>query len=144
MRIHDVNVLVGAFREDTVDHSRFRAAFDVDVLGGMAWGYSPLMLAGFIRIVTNSRVFNTPNTTAEATRFADSLVGQPNSIEVLPGVRHWSIFRELCLATNATGNLVPDAYHAALAIEAGADLVTADRDFAQFDGLRSIHPFLIA
>jgi predicted nucleic acid-binding protein len=46
----------------------------------------------------------------------------------------------LCLAANARGNLVPDAYLAALTIEAGAELATCDGDFARFPGLRHFNP----
>jgi len=53
----------------------------------------------------------------------------------MPGARHWGIFRGLCLSANATGNRAPDAYLAALAIESGAEWVTADRAFERFDGL---------
>ncbi|MEN8376929.1 MAG: PIN domain-containing protein, partial [Gemmatimonadota bacterium] len=57
-----------------------------------------------------------------------------------PGPRHWSIFRDLCEAVDARGNLVPDAYLAALAIENGAEWITTDRDFTRFPGLRMRHP----
>jgi predicted nucleic acid-binding protein len=53
-----------------------------------------------------------------------------------PGERHWSIFRRLCTEAKVKGNLVPDAYFAALAIEAGCDWITTDRDFSRFGGLR--------
>ena len=58
-----------------------------------------------------------------------------------PGPRHWDIFERLCRAADATGNLVPDAYLAALAVEHGAELISADRDFARFAGVRWRHPF---
>lgn len=134
-------MLVGAFREDAADHERFKSALDRDVLSELSWGYSTLILSGFIRIVTNRRIFNTPTPPGEAVAFAESLASQPNAIELRPGDRHWTIFSRLCLDTNASGNLVPDAYYASLAIEAGAEFVTADADFALFPGLRWVHPF---
>ena len=57
-----------------------------------------------------------------------------------PGPGHWAIFRSLCEAVGAKGNLVPDAYIAALAIEHGLELVTTDRDYARFPGLKWRHP----
>lgn len=57
-----------------------------------------------------------------------------------PRPRHWGIFVDPCRAANAKGDLVPDAYHAALAIEHACDWVTTDRDFALFPGLRWHHP----
>lgn len=47
------------------------------------------------------------------------------------------IFRDLCKVANASGNLVQDAWLAALAIEHGCEWITADRDYAKFPGLRS-------
>jgi predicted nucleic acid-binding protein len=60
---------------------------------------------------------------------------------VRPGPRHWQIFADLCRATNARGNLVADAYLAALAIEWDSEWVTADGDFGRFPGLRWRRPF---
>lgn len=60
---------------------------------------------------------------------------------VAPGPRHWEIFDRVCRAVDAKGNLVPDAYLAALAIESGSEWITSDRDFSRFPGLRWRHPF---
>ena len=57
-------------------------------------------------------------------------------VVVRPGARHWSIFTRICRESGAIGNLVPDAYLAALAIEQGCELVSNDADFARFKGLR--------
>ena len=63
-----------------------------------------------------------------------------NSAEVTPGPRHWRLFTDLCSATEARGNLGPEAYLAAIAIEAGATWVSADRGFSRFRALRLQHP----
>jgi predicted nucleic acid-binding protein len=60
---------------------------------------------------------------------------------VQPGQRHWAIFDDLCRRSKATGNLVPDAWFAALAIESGCEWITNDRDYARFPGLRWREPF---
>ncbi|HMR32344.1 MAG TPA: hypothetical protein PKA09_15430, partial [Geminicoccus sp.] len=60
----------------------------------------------------------------------------PHCVTVHPGERHWGIFRRLCLEANARGNLVPDAWFAALAIEWGCEWVTLDRGFGRYPGLR--------
>ena len=69
------------------------------------------------------------------------LLEQPHCTVVQPGARHFSIFEDLCRRANARGNLVPDAYLAALAIESGSEWITADGDFARFPGLRWRRPF---
>ena len=101
---------------------------------------SELVLSGFARVVTHPRVFDPPVPVAEALAFADALRGQPNAVIVPPGSDHWAIFERLCIAADARGNLVPDAYLAALAIESGSEWVTTDRDFSRFPGLRWRHP----
>jgi uncharacterized protein len=82
----------------------------------------------------------TPAPIESALAFAEVLRSQPNALTVSAGSRHWGIFERLCRDTGAAGNRVPDAYLAALAIEHGAELVTADRGFARFSGLRWRHP----
>ena len=57
-----------------------------------------------------------------------------------PGERHWDIFARLCRDASAKGNLVADAYLAAMAIESGNEWITTDRDYARFPGLRWRHP----
>lgn len=74
--------------------------------------------------------------------FANALRDQPNVVDVRPGPRHWEIFQRLCVGAGARGNLVPDAYLAALALESGSELVTSDRDFSRFSGLRWRHPLV--
>ncbi len=64
-----------------------------------------------------------------------------NCVVVEPGERHWEIFTRLCQDTHAKGNLIADAYLAALALESGSEWITTDRDYARFPGLRWRHPF---
>jgi predicted nucleic acid-binding protein len=59
---------------------------------------------------------------------------------VAPGDRHFAVFTELVRKVRARGNLIPDAWFAALAIETGSEWITTDRDFARFPGLRWRHP----
>jgi len=77
---------------------------------------------------------------ADALAFAEQLRGRPNCVLIEPGSRHWDIFRRLCTEHRVRGNLVPDAYLAALAIESGCEWVTTDRDFSRFTSLRWRHP----
>ena len=77
---------------------------------------------------------------ADAFAFTDQLREPQNSVRVEPGARHWDLFRRLCVEIGAKGNLVPDAYLAAMAIESGCEWITTDRDFSRFTGLRWRHP----
>jgi uncharacterized protein len=98
------------------------------------------VLSGFIRIVTHPRVFVDPTPPGDAIAFCEALRSQPNATILAPGPRHWRIFTRLCAEVGARGNLVPDAYLAALAIETGSEWITTDRGFRRFDGVRLRHP----
>ena len=140
MRLIDVNVLVYAFRRDTPHHRRYLQWLE-DCLGSdEAFGMADLVLAGFLRVGTHPRIFTPPSPLETALRFAREIRAQPNCVEVNPGPRHWEIFTRLCRAAKVKGNLVPDAYLAALAIESGSEWITTDRDYSRFPGLRWRQP----
>jgi toxin-antitoxin system PIN domain toxin len=136
----DVNVLVYAHKEGTERHHEFHEWLTEAIDGDEPFGVSDQVLSGFLRIVTNRRVFDTPSRLDEAVGFATALRDHPNAVPVQPGDRHWDLFLRLCRDGKAIGNLVPDAWFAALAMEAGCQWVTTDRDFARFPGLRWRHP----
>lgn len=140
MVLPDVNVLVHAHRTDAPHHAACHDWLDGVVNGDASYAVSDLVLSGFIRVTTHPKVFAKPTPLADAIGFAETLRGQPNSVTVAPGPRHWRIFASLCADAGVKGNLVADAYLAALAIEAGCEWVTTDRDFSRFKGLRWRHP----
>jgi len=137
----DVNVLLYAFRKDAVDHAKYLAWLEGVVNGDAAYGASPQVLASVIRLATHPRVFAHPSRLDEALAFSRTLLEQPNCVVVNPGPRHWDLFARLCTDANATGNLVPDAWLAAMAVESGCEWITTDRDYARFKGLRWRPPF---
>ena len=140
MILLDVNVLVYAFHEGAPDHERFHEWLMAAVTSDEPVGLSDLALSGFVRIATHPRIFDPPAPIGEALGFAAALRAQPNSVAVMPGPRHWDIFERQCRDAGAKGNLVPDAYLAALAIESGSEWITTDRDFSRFPGLKWRHP----
>ena len=105
-----------------------------------AYGIADLVLSGFMRVVTHPRVFKQPTPLPQAAAFCAALRARPNASLLSPGPRHWQIFTDLCTEVGARGNLVPDAYLAAIAIETDSDWVTTDRDYRRFSGLRVRHP----
>ncbi len=140
MVLPDVNVLVYGFRRDAAEHEAYRSWLDDTLNSSRAFALSDQVLSGVIRILTHPRVFASPETTSAALGFVGALRSQPNCVVVAPGRRHWQIFGDLCERVEAKGDLVPDAYLAALAIESGSELITSDRDFSRFPGLRWRHP----
>jgi len=132
----DVNVLLYAFRSDAENHAAYRTWLEGVVNGEMAYGMSPQVLASVIRLATHPRIFARPDRLADVIAFASVLLEQPHCQIIQPGPRHWGIFTALCRKANVNGNLVRDAWLAALAIESGCEWITTDRDFARFEGLR--------
>jgi uncharacterized protein len=137
----DVNVLLYAFREDSVDHARYRDWLDGVVNGDEAYGMSPQVLCSVARIATHPRVYASPSRIENALTYARVLLEQPHCTVVRPGERHFSIFEGLSREARATGNLVQDAWFAALAVESGCEWITTDGDFARFPGVRWRRPF---
>lgn len=136
MILPDVNVLVHAFRSDSHQHDPARRWLDRVVNGDSRYGMAPLVLSGVIRVVTHPKVFSQPSRLDEVLTYCRQLLNQPHCMAVREGERHWEIFNRLCRMSDARGNIVPDAWLAALAIESGSEWITLDRDFARFEGLR--------
>ena len=141
MVLPDVNVLVYAHREDSPHHAECREWVEAVLNGDESFGLSELVLSGFVRVVTHPRVFAVPSPLPDALEFTEQLRGRPNCVPVAPGRRHWDILSRLCIQAGAKGQLVPEAYLAAMAIESGCEWVTTDRDFSRFSGLRWRHPW---
>lgn len=136
MILPDVNVLVNAFRNDANDHVLCRHWLERVVNGESRYGISPQVLSAVLRVATHPKIFAKPSTLDETIRFCNVLMEQPHCATIQPGDQHWSIFCRICKEADARGNLVPDAWFAALAIESGCDWITLDRDYARFPGLR--------
>ena len=136
MILPDVNVVVSALREEAAHYAQCRVWLEAVLNGDSRYGMSPQVLSGAVRILTHRSIFDPPTPVEEALRFCASLMQQPHCVVIGPGPRHWEIFSNLCIEVDARGNMVPDAWFAALAIEAGCEWITLDRDFARFKGLR--------
>lgn len=139
MRLFDVNVLVNAHRAEQAHHRLALETLERAALDPAPFALSEFVLSAFVRIVTDARL-GASVTLDEAMLACDSLRERENARVVRPGPSHWKVFAHLCRATGARGSLVPDAYHAALAIEHGCEWVSFDRGFARFPGLRWWNP----
>ena len=135
MLLPDVNVLLAGFRSDH-DHHRLARDF-LETARGQETpiGLSDVALASVVRLATNARVFVRPDTTAAVIDYVDALLERPGQL-LCAGTTHWPRFAELCRSLKLRGNLVPDAYLAAIVLEQGAELVTFDRGFGRYPGLR--------
>lgn len=138
MMLVDTNVLVYANRRNAPRHEEYHAWLQGLIDGPEPYAISDFAVASLVRIITNHRIYKEDAaTTDEALAFATAVREQPHAMVLHPGPRFWSIFTDLCLRHRASGGLVPDIVLAALAIEHGCEVVTADRDFAKFTDVRS-------
>lgn len=140
MIVLDVNVLIYAHRADDPLHAR-HAAWVRDLVRSLAEFSIPSVVAtGFVRIVTHPRIYDPPSPLRRALRFIASLRDRPNHVPLEPGPGHWAVFRRLCIQHALRGADVSDAHLAAICLESGAELISTDRGFARFPGLRWREP----
>ena len=133
VKLCDANILINAHRAENTGHQFYHRWLKNLLSGQETFLYCEWILSAFVRVVTHPRIFRTPTPLGQALRFAEEVRRQPVAVAIMPGTRHWEVFDHLCRRTAATGNLIPDAYLAALAIEAGAEWITADEGFAAFE-----------
>ena len=130
----DVNVLVAAFRSDHPHHVSARAWLD-DAVAQAANGRTSLMLmgtvvTGILRITTHPKIFRETDPLQDVSDFIDSLLSCPG-VQFQPQGAAWPNLRHVCLAQQATGNLITDAWIAATVMQSGETLCTFDRDFSR-------------
>ena len=136
----DVNVLIQGFLEDGTHHGECHRWLQRTVRGPAPFGMADSVISGFLRIVTDPRIFKLPTSMGHAMEYARWLRGQALAVAINPGPRHWELLEGFCQGTGIRGPLVADAWFAALAMEHGCEWVTLDRDFSRFPGLRVSAP----
>lgn len=141
MIVPDVNVLVYAFRRETENHEGYAAWLNDLVAGPDDLGLVDLALLGFLRVVTNPRVYAPPDPNTAALAFVDSLRSARRARFLHGNAATWARFRGILETDRVVrANLVPDAWLAANTLAHGARLATADRGFARFPGLDWFDP----
>ncbi len=140
MKLLDVNLLLYARDEAAPRHPAALAWLERTLSGTETVGFAWAVLLGFVRISTKRTVFPNPLSPTTALDLVDGWLAQPCVTVVHPTERHAGILRDLIIRVGAAGNLTTDAHLAALAIEHGAQLYSADADFSRFPGLRWVDP----
>ena len=140
MIVVDANLLIYAYDVKSGHHRKSAAWFERVLSDKEAVGLPWPCISAFVRVVTNRRLagMRVPVNAALAT--VEEWLQSPNVQVLVPGDRHWIVFRRMVIEGQAAGTLVSDAETAALTIEYGGVLHTADRDFARFPGLRWVNP----
>ncbi len=142
MIVVDANLLIYAYTTSSPEHVKARRWVETAFSGKDPVRIPWSTIHAFLRITTQSALFERPYTIADATAIVESWLEQPSVAVLEQGSRYWAIFRRLLRDSQVRGNLVMDAHLAALSIEHGGTLFTTDRDFARFDELRVINPLL--
>ena len=137
MILLDANILVYSHVQSFAQHKTAREWLDQQLSGSTRVGLPWVSLLAFLRLVTNSRVFERPEPMAAAWR---QVRGWLACETVQPTERHADLLDEFLALPGVQANLVPDAHLAALALEHGLTLYSTDGDFARFPALRWINP----
>ena len=142
MIVPDVNLLVYSANTESPMHSRsvqwLERLLSGDEPVGIPWSVS----LGFLRLITNARIFPAAFSVEAALQIVDGWMARQIVIPVAPGDQHWNIVSTLLRESGTAGNLTSDAHLAALCIERGATLHSADSDFGRFRGLRWVNPLV--
>jgi hypothetical protein len=142
MILLDANLLLYAYDSSSPHHQAARDWLENTLSRpehiGLAW----MTLLAFVRLSTSRRLLEHPLSIIEATAVVSAWLERPMVTLLNPGERHWEILRDMMTKGQAQGPLIMDAHLAALAIEYGATLASADRDFARFPGLRLLNPLV--
>lgn len=141
MILPDVNVLIYAYYRPAPEHAAYSAWLNEIRSTRQDLLLPTSVLTGFLRIVTNPRVIENAPSTALALSFVTALLSGAGAREVSDEAAVWRRFGELVDGDEQIrGNLVPDAFLAAIALSHGATVATRDRGFARFPGLRWFDP----
>ena len=140
MTLIDANLLLFAVDEQSPFHPRARDWLTDQLNGEQPVGLPWQSLGAFLRIVTHPRISTRPLDPSEAWERVQEWLACDVTWLPVPTERHPTILGELIVRYHLRGNLIPDAHLAALAIEHGVDICSADTDFARFDEVRWNNP----
>jgi uncharacterized protein len=140
VKLVDANLLLYAVDESSHHHAVAKPWLEERLSGAETLAFAWAVLLAFIRLATNARVFEQPLSVEHALDLVEGWLAQPCATVVHPTNRHSAHLRDLLGPLGTAGNLTSDAHLAALAIEHGAELCSADRDFGRFARLRWVNP----
>lgn len=140
MILVDANVLLYAVNEQAEHHERSRRWLDSALSGQETVGFAWIAILAFVRLSTKPGLFPHPLEMSQALQVVDDWLSSPAAVVLSPGSGHLVTLRELLPDGRTAGNIVNDAHLAALAVEHGCEVVTFDRDFARFSGIRARVP----
>jgi hypothetical protein len=138
----DTNILVYARRQELPNHRRAAKLVRALAEGDAPWALPWPCIYEFLRVVTHPRIFSPPTDLTVALEDIESLLDSPSLTLLGEGPDHRRHLRRAIEGGRTSGNVAHDAHIAALVVEHGVrELLTTDRDFARFPGLRVRDPF---
>lgn len=140
MILIDTNLLIYGVNVDAPDHAVARRWLEDILSGGTSVGLPWVCLLAFLPITTRTGILARPLDVEEAAAYVDSWLKQPFVEPVGPSDGHWAVLRNLLRASGTSGNLTSDAHIAAMALERGAPVYSADYDFNRFPGVEHVNP----
>jgi len=140
VKVVDLNLLLSAVNRDSAEHLRAKSWLDDILSGHEPVGLPWVVILGFLRLTTNGRIFPRPIPSHEAMEIVQGWLDRSQVVPLSPGENHWRILRDLLDEAGTAGNLTTDAHIAALTMESGAELMSADAEFGRFRGLRWRNP----
>ncbi|MBC7609802.1 MAG: PIN domain-containing protein [Polaromonas sp.] len=129
----DTNILVAAYRSDHVHHasaSQWLKRYLDEAAESQRLVLPMQVVSGFMRLVTNARIFSNATPFAQAVEFIDWLLSDPK-VQLLGSSSEWPAMRQLVIDKQLAANHIPDAWLAALAISLSEPFVTFDKGFRQ-------------
>lgn len=136
VKVLDVTVLVALFHAGHPGHDTASRWWQESLQRGVTVTVPDVVWSGFVRVVTSARAVTVPATVDQAWDFIGAMRANGIYLDHVAAPATLSAFEELVRRSQATGNLITDAHIAANALVVGATLVTFDRDYRRFDGLR--------
>ena len=136
----DANLLLYAVDTSAAEHGVASRWLEEQLNGNRPVGLPWESLGAFVRIATHPRAARNPLTAEQAWDIVEAWLGAPAAWIPLPTDQHVNVLGDLLRRYRVTGNMVSDAHLAALALEHGLELCSADTDFARFRELRWRNP----
>ena len=140
MILVDTNLLIYAVNRDADQHKQARRWLERALSGPVEIGLAWIVILAFIRVTTRTGIMAKPLHYTHALAYVDSWLNQPHVELISSGEGHWPIFRNLLSNTGSAGNLTSDVHLAAMAVEYGAEIYSADYDFRRFTGITHVNP----
>jgi toxin-antitoxin system PIN domain toxin len=134
--VPDVNVLVYAADETSTHHAPARAWWEQTLSAATPVGLPWVVATGFLRVITNDRIFTTPFSPIEAMDVVEGWLQRSGVTVIGPGPRHAAVLRSFVAQQSRGGDTIPDCHIAAIASEHDAVLWSTNRGFSRYDGLR--------